>query len=88
MHVSAVFSCFSLCFEIYDSTMLSVRLAPPMEKKLTTFAKKSGKTKAACVREAILEYFENIEDIFTATHRLKHPSKKYSFEELKRELGI
>ena len=57
-------------------------------KKLTTFAKKSGKTKAACVREAIIEYFENMEDIFVATHRLKRPSKKYSFEELKRELGI
>jgi|GEM_PF-4958669 len=65
-----------------------MRVSSTNGKKTCWFCKKSGKTKAACVREAILEYFENMEDLLVATHRLKNRTKTYSFEELKRELGI
>ncbi len=68
--------------------MFSLCLNSSIEKRLSSLAKEKGKTKTSCVREAILEYIENAEDILVATHRLKNPGKMYSFGELKRELAF
>jgi RHH-type transcriptional regulator, rel operon repressor / antitoxin RelB len=68
--------------------MLAIRLAPDIEKRLERLAKRTGRTKTFYVREAILEYLEDLEDIYLATGRLQRPGKTYSAQDVKRELGL
>ncbi|MFT3990386.1 MAG: DUF6290 family protein [Luteolibacter sp.] len=68
--------------------MLAIRLSPEIEKRLELLAKKTGRTKTFYAREAILEHLEDLEDIYLASERLKRPSKTYSAEEVKDELGL
>ena len=68
--------------------MLAVRLDADTEKRLDSLAKKTGRTKTFYAREAILEHLEDLEDIFLATWRLRHPAKTHSAQDVKRELGL
>lgn len=68
--------------------MLAIRLDPSIEKRLDRLAKKTGRTKASHAREAILEHIGDLEDADKAILRLKKPSRIYSAEEVKRELGL
>lgn len=40
------------------------------------------------VLEAILNYIEDLEDIYLATERTKNPGKIYSQEEVEKALGL
>jgi len=68
--------------------MLAIRLDTKIEKRLDRLAKMTGRTKTYYAREAILEHLEDLEDTYLAVQRLEHPSKTYSSEEVKRELGL
>jgi len=68
--------------------MLAIHLDPDTEKRLDRLAKKTGRTKSTCAREAILAHLEDLEDIHLATQRLAHPGKTYSSQEVKSELGL
>jgi RHH-type rel operon transcriptional repressor/antitoxin RelB len=68
--------------------MLAIRLDPDIENRLERLAKKTGRTKTFYAREAILEHLADLEDIYLATQRLKRPTKTYSAEEVKHELGL
>jgi RHH-type rel operon transcriptional repressor/antitoxin RelB len=68
--------------------MLAIRLDPKIEKRLEALAKRTGRTKTFYAREAILEHLDDLEDIYLATQRLKHPAPTYSAEEVKHELGL
>ncbi len=68
--------------------MLAIRLDAKTEKRLDNLAKKTGRTKTFYAREAILEHIEDMEDVYLAAERLKHPVKTYSAEDVKRELGL
>lgn len=68
--------------------MLAIRLDPEIESRLERLAKKTGRTKTFYAREAILEHLEDLEDVYLATKRLERPSKTYSAEEVKHELGL
>ena len=46
--------------------MVSIRLPASIEKRLTKAAKRAGKTKTACARQAILTYLEDMEDVYDA----------------------
>jgi RHH-type rel operon transcriptional repressor/antitoxin RelB len=50
--------------------MLAIRLPEEIEERLNVLAKKTGRTKTFYVREAILEYLDDIEDIYLAEKRL------------------
>lgn len=50
--------------------MLAVRLPPLIEARLDALAKATGRTKTYYVREAILEYLDDLEDIYLAEQRL------------------
>lgn len=68
---------------------LAIRLEPKLEKRLTTLAKSTGRTKSYYVREALLRTLEDIEDYYTALYRLEHPPKRYlTMEEVKKNLGL
>jgi len=70
----------------------SVRLPEDAEKRLDALAESTGRTKAFYIREAILEYLEDMEDIFIAEKRLEElragRSRTYTLEEVEQHLGL
>ena len=68
--------------------MLSVRLDPVIEERLDALARKTGRTKSYYVREAILEHLEDMEDRYLAIERLENPAKRWTLEEVERELDL
>jgi RHH-type transcriptional regulator, rel operon repressor / antitoxin RelB len=51
--------------------MLAIRLPAEIEDRLEALAKATGRTKTFYVREAILEYIDDIEDVYLAEKRLE-----------------
>jgi len=51
--------------------MLAVRLPPEVEKRLAALAKATGRSKSYYAREAILEYIDDLEDVYLAARRLE-----------------
>jgi RHH-type rel operon transcriptional repressor/antitoxin RelB len=50
--------------------MLAIRLPEGIEERLNVLAKETGRTKTFCVREAILEYLDDLEDTYLAEKRI------------------
>jgi RHH-type rel operon transcriptional repressor/antitoxin RelB len=53
------------------STMLAIELPDEIEARLERLARKTGRSKADYVREAILEHLDDLEDIDLAEARLE-----------------
>lgn len=72
--------------------MLAIRLPEEIESRLDALAKATGRTKTFYAREAILEYLDDLEDLYEAESELKAiragSSKTYTLDEVKTELGI
>ena len=51
--------------------MLAVRLPKEIDIRLTMLAQQTGRTKTFYVREAILEYLDDLEDYYLAASRLE-----------------
>jgi len=70
--------------------MLAVRLSDDIEKRLEKLAKKTGRTKSYYVRQAILEYLEDLEDYYLAEERLKSfdESKTIPLEEITKQYDV
>jgi RHH-type rel operon transcriptional repressor/antitoxin RelB len=52
--------------------MLAIRLPAEIEDRLEALARATGRTKTFYAREAILEYIEDLEDIYLAEKRLEN----------------
>lgn len=50
--------------------MLAIRLPVDIELRLENLAKSTGRTKTFYAREAILEYLEDMEDLYEAEQRV------------------
>ena len=50
--------------------MLAIRLPAEVERRLDALAKATGRTKTFYAREAILEYLDDLEDLYLAEQRL------------------
>jgi RHH-type rel operon transcriptional repressor/antitoxin RelB len=70
--------------------MLAVRLPDEIEKRLEKLAKKTGRTKSYYVRQAILEYLEDMEDYYLAEVRLKsfNEAKTIPLEEIMKRYDL
>lgn len=72
--------------------MIAVRLPEEIEQRLDALAKATGRSKSYYVREAILEYLDDLEDLYLAEQRLIElragRSRTYTLEELERDLGL
>ena len=72
--------------------MLAVRLPAEIELRLENLAKSTGRTKTFYAREAILEYLEDMEDLYMAEQRMADIkaglSKTYTLDEVKSRLGF
>jgi RHH-type transcriptional regulator, rel operon repressor / antitoxin RelB len=68
--------------------MLAIRLPKDIEARLTDLAAKTGRTKTYYAREAILEYIDDLEDIYLVLDRIKKPGRRMTMEEVEKELGL
>lgn len=72
--------------------MLAIRLPPEIEDRLDKLARKTGRTKTYYAREAILEYLDDLEDVYLAERRyaalIAGRSRTSTLEEVERALGL
>ena len=68
--------------------MLAIRLDRELEKELDLLAKTRGSNRSAVVREAIIQYLEDNEDIQLAKESLSNMSSDKSLKQLRKELGL
>ena len=68
--------------------MLAIRLPDDIELRLASLAAETGRTKTALAREAILEYIDDLEDLYLAESRARLNRKAIARADLERELGL
>jgi RHH-type transcriptional regulator, rel operon repressor / antitoxin RelB len=65
-----------------------VRISRALDERLTTLAAKTGRRKSYYATKAIASYLEDLEDYLAAKEALKKSKKRYTLDELARELGL
>ncbi len=68
--------------------MLAIRLDKELEEELDLLAKARGSNRSAVVREAIIRYLEDNEDIQLAKESFSNLNSTKSLRQLRRELGL
>lgn len=68
--------------------MLSIRLKPGLEKRLSRLARQTGRTKTFYATKLIEENIEDLEDRYLAEARLEKRGKTYSSTDVRRQLGL
>lgn len=68
--------------------MASIHIPADLEKELERAVRESGKSKEIVVREALIRYFEDVQDLAAAEEALKEPGRSMSLDELERNLGL
>ena len=68
--------------------MLAIRLDKELEKELDLLAKTRGSNRSAVVREAIIQYLEDNEDIQLAKESLIKMNSSKSLRQLRKELDL
>ena len=72
--------------------MLAIRLPEKIEKRLARLAKRTGRTKTYYAREAILQYLDDLEDIYFAEKELEAVrsgrSQTVPLEQVMRRYGL
>jgi len=68
--------------------MFAIRLDKELEKEIDLLAKTRGSNRSAVVREAIIQYLEDNEDIQLAKESLSKMSSTKSLKQLRKELGL
>ena len=68
--------------------MLALRLPPELEKRLTDLAARTGRTKSYYARQALIEYIDDMEDVYLAEQRLRDAPEYLTLEESMRSLTV
>jgi len=68
--------------------MLAIRLDKKLEQALDLIAKARGSNRSAVVREAIIQYLEDNEDLQLAKESLSKMRSTKSLKHLRKELGL
>lgn len=72
--------------------MLAIRLPPEIEARLERLAKRTGRTKTFYAREALLEYIDDMEDLYLAEKRyddiLKGRATTVPIEDVMKRYGL
>ena len=68
--------------------MLSIRLKPELEERLSRLAKETGRTKTFYASQLIEENLEDLEDRYLAEARLEKRGKRYTNAQARRQLGL
>lgn len=68
--------------------MLSIRLDPEIERRLSELAQRTGRTKSYYARELIEGNLDDIEDRYLAEARLEKRRPPLSSRQVRKELGL
>ena len=68
--------------------MLAIRLEKDLEKEIDLLAKTKGSNRSAVVREAIVRYLEDNEDLELAKQALAETHSSKSLKDLRKDLGL
>lgn len=68
--------------------MLAIRLEKELEQQLDMLAKSKGSNRSTVVREAIIRYLEDNEDLELARQALAEMGGKKSLRDLRKDLGL
>jgi RHH-type rel operon transcriptional repressor/antitoxin RelB len=68
--------------------MLAIRLEKELEERIAELAAARGGTKSGIVREAVLRYLEDQEDIALARRAKKGGSRGKSIAEVRKAIGL
>jgi len=68
--------------------MFAIRLDKEIEQELDMMAKIKGTSRSAMVREAIIRYLEDNEDLDLAKQAERHMKTRKSLKQLRKELGL
>lgn len=68
--------------------MLAIRLEKELEQELDLLAKAKGSNRSAVVREAIVRYLEDNEDLMLAKESLAEYSSGKSLKDVRKDLGL
>jgi RHH-type rel operon transcriptional repressor/antitoxin RelB len=68
--------------------MLAIRLEKELEQEIDLLAKSKGSNRSAVVREAIVRYLEDNEDLELARQALAETGSRKSLKDLRKELGL
>ena len=71
-----------------NSDTVAVKLQKELSKRLTSLAKKTGRSKSFYIEKALTHYIEDIEDTYLALDRLENPGERVSMEEAKKILDV
>ena len=74
-----------------EALMLAIRLPEPIEKRLDELARRTGRTKTFCAREAILQHLDEMEDVYLAERTLERvrvgKERTFTLREVDERLG-
>ncbi|MGO9647640.1 Anti-toxin-like protein [Candidatus Sulfotelmatobacter sp. SbA7] len=68
--------------------MLTVRLSPQMETRLTRLARRTGRSKSHYAKQAIAEFLDDQEDYLIAISRLEDDLPSIPFDKVVKRLGL
>lgn len=68
--------------------MLAIRLEKDLEEEIDLLAKATGSNRSAVVREAIVRYLEDNEDLELAKQAIAESRGSKSLKELRKNLGL
>ena len=68
--------------------MLTVRLTPELEKRLTRLSKRTGRAKSYYVKRALAEFLDEQEDYAIAMSRLEDDLPSIPLKEVVKRLGL
>ncbi|MDH3997218.1 MAG: DUF6290 family protein [Desulfuromonadales bacterium] len=68
--------------------MLAIRLDKDLEQEIDLLAKEKGSNRSSVVREAIVRYLEDNEDLALAKQALADTRSSKSLKELRKDLGL
>ena len=68
--------------------MLAIRLEKDLEQEIDILAKSKGSNRSAVVREAIVRYLEDNEDLELAKQALAETSSSKALKDLRKDLGL
>jgi len=68
--------------------MLSIRLDPEIERRLSKLAKETGRTMSFYARELIESHIEDLEDRYLAESRIEKRRPTLTSREVRKQLGL
>ena len=71
-----------------DTETIAVRLQKELHQRLSSLATRTGRSKSFYVKQALVRYLEDMEDLYLAVDRIENPGDRVSMEEAKRILDV